>query len=152
MADLKLNISSPAIDPTGPVPKKYTCDGENISPPLRVDDIPEAAKSLTIIVEDPDAPNGTFTHWMVWNLPPRNNIAENELPAESAVGVNDFGKYSYGGPCPPKGEEHRYIFKVYALDSKVDLEPKGATRGGLEILLKEKTIAYGELLALYKRS
>lgn len=151
MAEINLKISSTAFEHNATIPKKYTCEGANINPPLRIDGIPESAKCLAIIVDDPDAPNGTFTHWMAWNLPPRPNIAENDFP-EGSQGRNDFEKQNYMGPCPPPGEEHRYFFKVYALDSRIDLDPSEADKEALEILLEEKRIAYGELVGLFKKS
>lgn len=146
-----LKISSPAFGQNAPIPTKYTCEGENFNPPLRIDEIPENAEYLAIIVDDPDAPDGTFTHWMAWTIPPRPNIQENDFPG-GAQGRNDFGTQNYMGPCPPAGEEHRYFFRVYALDSKVDLDPAEADKEALEVLLEEKRIAYGELVGLFKRS
>lgn len=151
MAEKKLTISSIAFEPNASIPKKYTCEGENINPPLRVDGIPENTKCLAIIVDDPDAPDGTFTHWMAWNVPAGPNIEENKSPG-GAQGHNDFGKQHYMGPCPPSGEEHRYFFKVYALDSLVDLEPASAEKEALEILIEEKRIGYGELIGRYKKA
>lgn len=151
MSEKKLIISSTAFDHNATIPARYTCDGENINPLLRIDEIPETAESLVIIVDDPDAPNGTFTHWMAWNLPPRPNIYAG-TPPEGAEGRNDFGEYNYMGPCPPEGEEHRYFFKVFALDSMVDLDPKEAKREALEAIMERKIIGYGELIGLYKRA
>lgn len=145
-----LSVSSFAFVNNAPIPKLYTCDGENINPPLRIDNIPEKAACLALILEDPDAPNGTFTHWMLWDMPPRPNIEENSVP-DGVVGPNDFGKHHYMGPCPPSGEEHRYFFKVYALDTKVGLHP-ASTKQALKVLLEDKTIGYGELMGTYKRS
>ncbi|CAM3844846.1 YbhB/YbcL family Raf kinase inhibitor-like protein [Pontibacter korlensis] len=145
-----LQVSSFAFDKNAPIPPNYTCDGDNINPPLRIGDIPENAESLVIILEDPDAPKGTFTHWMVWGMPPRPNIEENSEP-DGVTGPNGFGENKYMGPCPPSGEEHRYFFKVHALDSKANLDP-GSTREALEAFLGEKTIAYGELMGTYKKS
>ena len=145
-----LHVSSFAFNKNGPIPKQHTCQGEDINPPLRIDDIPEAAQVLAIILDDPDAPGGTFTHWMVWDMPPRPNIEEGSEP-EGTTGRNDFGEHNYRGPCPPSGEEHRYFFRVYALDSRVDLDP-GSTKEALVNLLNEKTIGYGELMGTYKKS
>lgn len=144
-----LQVSSFSFNNNEPIPKQYTCDGEDINPPLRIDNIPEKAGSLVIMMEDPDAPDGTFTHWMVWDAPPHPNIEENSKP-DGTVGRNDFGKNSYKGPCPPSGEEHRYFYKVYTLDSKVNLNP-GSTREALMVLVDEKTIGYGELMGIYRK-
>jgi Raf kinase inhibitor-like YbhB/YbcL family protein len=152
MAIKDLNASSISFEHNTSIPKQFTCEGENINPHIRIDEIPETAESLAIIVEDPDAPDGTFTHWMAWNIPPRAKIMENSFPEEGAQGRNDFGKLNYMGPCPPEGEEHRYFFKVYALDSKVDLDPAQAEKKALEIMIEEKKIGYGELIGLYKKS
>src|ERR1044072_9586498 len=110
-----LTVTSNAFSQGGQIPKKYTCEGENVNPSLRIGDYPEETKSLVIIVEDPDAPSGLFTHWLVWNITPNEAIAENYIPGIN--GRNSFGKTGYGGPCPPSGS-HRYYFKVYALDKE----------------------------------
>ncbi|PRY11364.1 PBP family phospholipid-binding protein [Pontibacter ummariensis] len=144
-----LEVLSFAFVKNAPIPKPYTCDGDNINPPLRIDNIPEQGESMVIILEDPDAPNGTFTHWMVWDLAPHPNIEENTKP-DGVTGPNDFGKNNYMGPCPPAGEKHRYFFKVYVLDSKVNLAPN-STKEALEVLLQEKTIGYGELMGTYQK-
>ena len=115
-----LIISSPAFENEGIIPSKYTCDGEDINPPLEVDNIPEGTKTLAIIVEDPDAPKGTFDHWIIWNIPPERLIEEDRVPGMR--GKNSAGKTGYYGPCPPSGY-HRYYFKVFALDNSLDLEP-----------------------------
>lgn len=151
MAEVKLKITCTAFDHNAPIPKRFTCDGENINPPLFIDNIPESAESLAIIVEDPDAPNGTFTHWIAWDMSPGPNIYSNKFSG-GPQGKNDFGKKNYMGPCPPQGEEHRYFFKIYALGSKVDLDPEKADNEAVRILLEEKKIAYGELVGTYKRS
>lgn len=151
MAEKDLKISSIAFENNSAIPKKYTCQGEDINPPLRIDEIPESAEYLAIVVDDPDAPGGTFTHWLAWNLPPRRNIEEANFPG-GEQGKNDFGDQKYGGPCPPEGEEHRYFFKVYALDSRIELDPAKADKAALEIMLEEKKIGYGELIGLYKKS
>ena len=101
------------------IPTKYTCDGDDVSPPLKIEEAPEGTKSFALIVDDPDAPVGTWVHWVVWNIPAdTKDIAENTAPGTE--GLNDFGKTPYGGPCPPSGT-HRYFFKLYALDTELDL-------------------------------
>jgi len=138
------------------IPKKYTCDGEDISPPLELVNLSPNAKSIAIIMEDPDAPMGTFTHWIIWNIPPTNKIPEGiprgkeiSEPFKAYQGRNDFGNYGYGGPCPPKGKPHRYIFKVYVLDTMLDL--KDATKEQLLKAMEGHIIQYGELVGLYGR-
>ncbi len=140
----------------GYIPEKFTCDGEDINPPIFVGNIGKEVKSLAIIVDDPDAPAGTFTHWIAWNIPPRGEIPEAipkegivESPLKIVQGVNDFGKVGYGGPCPPRGVHH-YHFKVYALDTTLDLRP-GATRKELERAMEGHVIQWGELVGLYER-
>ena len=142
----------------GEIPRKFTCDGEDINPPIFVGNISPEAKSLVIIVDDPDAPAGTFTHWIAWNIPPRGEIPE-AVPPEKVVenpvymvqGVNDFGRIGYGGPCPPRGHGvHHYHFKVYALDTLLDLDP-GASRKELEKAMEGHVIQWGEVVGLYER-
>ncbi len=142
----------------GWIPRKFTCNGEDIKPPIFVGNISPEAKSLVIIVDDPDAPAGTFTHWISWNIPPRGEIPE-AVPDEGVVdspikmvqGVNDFGRIGYGGPCPPRWHGvHHYHFKVYALNTMLDLEP-GATRKELEKAMEGHVIQWGELVGLYER-
>lgn len=142
-----LEVSSRAFRQYGAIPYKYTCDGEDINPPLDIKNIPVEAKSLTLIVEDPDAPRGTWLHWLVWNIPVTHRIKEDDVPGDQ--GVNDFGKVSYGGPCPPSGA-HRYYFKVYALNSLLDL-PRGLTRTQVEEAMSDHIIAYGETVGIYKK-
>lgn len=122
-----MKITSPSFQENAFIPSKYTCDGENINPPLVISDVSADAKSLALIVDDPDAPVGTFVHWLVWNIPPRvGEIKEGSLPEGSIQGTNDFGKKEYGGPCPPSGT-HRYFFRLYALNQELNL-PEGAKR------------------------
>lgn len=137
------------------IPKKYTCDGSDVSPPLRIENIPENAKSLVIICEDPDAPLGVFTHWILFNAPPENEIPEGiphgriiEEPFHAVQLRNDFGKYGYNGPCPPSGK-HRYFFKVYALDVKIDEGVE--TKKELLEKMKGHVIAEGVLVGVYGR-
>src|SRR5438105_3192169 len=113
-----LTIGSPAFEPNGMIPAKYTCQGENVNPGITIENIPSGTKSLALIVDDPDAPNGVFTHWVVWNIRPVEMLIENTVPGEE--GRNSFGKTRYQGPCPPSGT-HRYFFKVYALDTLLDI-------------------------------
>jgi Raf kinase inhibitor-like YbhB/YbcL family protein len=143
-----LKISSSAFKENEFIPVKYTCDGENVSPPLDIEHIPEEAKSLAIIVDDPDAPVGTWVHWVMWNVPVTHHFKENEV--HGIQGMNDFSNHAYGGPCPPGGT-HRYFFKVYALDNTPDL-PVSSTKYHLEKAMSGHILAFGELVGLYKRN
>ena len=151
----KIEIKSSAFENNGSIPKQYTCDGENFSPPLLWNNIPEGTKSLALILDDPDAPSGTWTHWIIFNMPPASKgLQEGVLPIqdmahETKQGINDFKKIGYGGPCPPSGT-HRYFFKLYALDTKLNLE-SGNTKKQLEATMKEHVISQAELVGKYKR-
>jgi Raf kinase inhibitor-like YbhB/YbcL family protein len=142
-----LVISSPAFENDGDIPPKYTCDGEEINPPLKIANIPGEAKTLALIVEDPDASKGVFDHWLVWNIEPAGNIAEGSVPG--TVGVNSFGNTGYGGPCPPSGS-HRYYFRLFALDSNLNLNA-GADKRALEQTMHPHIIAKGVLMGRYKK-
>lgn len=137
------------------IPSKYTCDGENISPPLKFLQIPPEAKSLVLIVDDPDAPKGTFDHWIVWNLPPNLEEFKEDAPELKHLsplpvqGVNGYGKNYYYGPCPPSGKHH-YHFKLYALNSKLSL-PEGSTKKEVEKAMQGLIIAQAELVGTYQR-
>lgn len=143
-----ISITTPAFQAGGDVAAKFTCNGANVNPELRINGVPSEAKSLVLIVDDPDAPRGLFTHWIVWNIDPKaTDIGENSAPAGGIQGTNDFGKRNYGGPCPPSGT-HRYFFKIYALDTKLDLKPS-ARRAELDAAMRGHTLAQGELMARY---
>ena len=145
----KMKVTSSAFQEGGNIPSKFTCDGADSSPPLQIADVPSAAKSLALIVDDPDAPSGLFTHWMVWNISPQTStVAEGSAP-KGVHGTNDFGKPGYGGPCPPSGT-HRYYFKIFALDGELDL-PSGAKRSQLDAAMKGHVVAQGELMGRYSR-
>jgi len=145
----KMKITSSAFQEGASIPSKFSCDGANTSPPLQIAEVPSGAKSLALIVDDPDAPSGLFTHWAVWNISPQTNtIAEGSAP-KGIHGTNDFGKSSYGGPCPPSGT-HRYYFKIFALDRELDL-PSGAKRSQLDAAMKGHVVAQGELMGRYAR-
>jgi Raf kinase inhibitor-like YbhB/YbcL family protein len=145
-----LQIISPAFKHNEFIPKKYTCDGEDINPPFRIEDIPSKAKSLSFIVDDPDAPAGTWVHWVVWNInPDTREIKENSVPKGAQQGLNDFRKNDYGGPCPPSGT-HRYFFKLYALDTILKLGSK-AKKSDLEEAMKGHILEKAELVGLYRR-
>ena len=118
-----MNITSPAFADNQPIPARYSCKGDNTSPPLAIAGVPAAAKSLALIMHDPDAPSGDYVHWVVWNMPPSTTeIAASSLPAGAEQGPNTSGRNAYMGPCPPSGT-HRYIFELYALSEKLQLAP-----------------------------
>ena len=145
----KLIVKSPAFESNKRIPAKYTCDGDNVNPPLTIEDIPENTKSLVLIIDDPDAAAGTWNHWLVWNIPPASHkIGENTIPGTE--GVSTYGKHAYGGPCPPYGT-HRYFFKVYALDTKLELNPNSQKKD-VEKAMEGHVLAEGELLGLYRRT
>jgi Raf kinase inhibitor-like YbhB/YbcL family protein len=136
----ELSIASPAFSHQGRIPQKHTCDGADVNPPLSIADVPEKARSLALIVDDPDAPAGTWVHWVVWNIGPgTKEIPENSVPQGALQGTNDFRKPGYGGPCPPSGT-HRYFFKLYALDASLSLK-SGATKAELEKAMKGHFLA-----------
>jgi|SRR5665647_472915 len=143
----QLKVSSTAFQSGKIIPIQYTCDGININPPLNIEHIPEEAKCLALIVDDPDAPIGTWVHWLVWNIPVTHRIKENEV--HGTEGTNDFQQHRYAGPCPPSGT-HRYFFKVYALNTLLDL-PANTKKLELEKAMSEHIIAFGELIGLYRR-
>ena len=142
-----LQVFSTVFSHKGHIPSEYTCDGKDINPPIEVNNIPEGTRSLALIMEDPDAPRAVFDHWLLWNISPNEAIAEQSSPGIS--GLNDFGKTGYGGPCPPSGV-HRYFFKVYALDTKLDLIA-GADKTALLEAMEGHIIAEGEIMGLYQR-
>jgi len=144
----KMNITSPVFANNQMMPAKYTCDGDNINPPLQISGIPATAKSLALIVDDPDALQGTFVHWVVWNISPATtSIAEKSVPGDE--GMNGFGKKGFGGACPPSGTHH-YHFKVYALDTQLNLQEK-TTKADLEEAMKGHILSQAELIGLYTR-
>lgn len=146
----KLTVSSPAFADGAAIAAKYTCDSENVNPPLVVANVPVAAKSLALIVDDPDAPGGMWVHWVAWNIPPQTReIREGGLPAGAVQGTNGWRRNHYGGPCPPSGK-HRYFFKFYALDTTLDLQPS-ATKADLERVMQGHILADGQLLGTYEK-
>jgi Raf kinase inhibitor-like YbhB/YbcL family protein len=147
MANDGLVITSPAFPPEGNIPTTYTCDGPNYNPPLQVEGIPAGAHSLALVMDDPDAPDGSFVHWLVWNMEPVSTIAEDSRPG--VEGRNSFGNTVYGGPCPPSGA-HRYYFRVYALDAKLTLAA-GAGKKILEEAMRPHVMAEGVLMGRYSR-
>ena len=152
---MEIEVKSEAFEEGGMIPNKYTCDGEDASPPLSWTGVPEGTEALALICDDPDAPVGTWVHWVIFNIPPDTTGLSENIPPERVLesgarqGRNDFGNIGYGGPCPPRGT-HRYYFKLYALDKKVDLEP-GATKDELLKAMEGHILAEGRLMGRYKR-
>jgi Raf kinase inhibitor-like YbhB/YbcL family protein len=144
---LFVKITSSAFENNETIPEKYTCDGENVNPPLRIVDLPEETQALALIVDDPDAAAGTWTHWMVWNIPPTNEIGENTVPG--VEGKNDFDLPIYGGPCPASGE-HRYFFRVFALNDTLSLD-KNTPKTKVESAIQGKLLDSAVLIGKYKR-
>ncbi|MCR4336367.1 MAG: YbhB/YbcL family Raf kinase inhibitor-like protein [Candidatus Omnitrophica bacterium] len=143
-----MKLKSPQFGNNEMIPKKYTCLGEDINPPLHLEGVPQGTKSFVLIVDDPDAPKGTWVHWVVYDIPVISQIQENSVPGQQ--GANDFGRRNYGGPCPPSGT-HRYFFKVYALDVQLNL-PEGQTKSQIEKAMEGHTIAKDELIGLFTKA
>jgi Raf kinase inhibitor-like YbhB/YbcL family protein len=143
-----LKVFSPAFTDHGPMPVRYSCKGVNVNPPLHIRDLPSETVSMAIIMEDPDAPSGVFDHWVVWNLSPADIIPEKS--DTGILGNNSKNKSGYTGPCPPSGT-HRYAFKVYALDTFLDLRP-GSDKKDLLEAMKDHILAGGELVGIFSRS
>ena len=132
------------------IPSKYTCEGEDINPSLKISGVPKNAKTLVLIMDDPDAPMGTWVHWLVWNMSPQTTeILENSVPDQSSEGTTSWGRSGYGGPCPPSGT-HRYFFKLYALDTELSLPPQ-TDKVGLEKAMTSHILDKTELIGLYKK-
>jgi Raf kinase inhibitor-like YbhB/YbcL family protein len=142
-----MKIMSPDFKNNSAIPSKFTCEGQDISPALLIEDMPEGTKSLALIVDDPDAPMKTWVHWVVYDITPVNRIEEDSIPGKQ--GLNDFGRKDWGGPCPPSGT-HRYYFKIYALDSMLGL-PEGADKRSVEKAMEGHVLGKAELIGLYKR-
>ncbi|KUO86773.1 MAG: phosphatidylethanolamine-binding protein [Thermoproteus sp. JCHS_4] len=152
-----MEISSPAFRRGEAIPRKYTCDGDDASPPLAISGVPPEAKALALLMEDPDAPIGVFTHWILYDVQPSLKELPEAVPRRPEVaglglqGVNDFGRVGYGGPCPPRGHgPHRYFFRLYALSAPLGLGPK-ASRGDFLKALQGKVLAQAEYMGTYKR-
>lgn len=152
-APKSLRVRSEAFADGKPIPAEYTCEGANRSPPLVIEEVPTRAQSLAIVMDDPDAPRGTWLHWAAWNLPPsltRVAAGVNVSDLGGREGRNDAGDAGYGGPCPPAGKPHRYFVKVYALDATLDV-PKGASLKELAQASKGRILAWGETMGTYQR-
>jgi Raf kinase inhibitor-like YbhB/YbcL family protein len=152
----RMELSSSAFTEGGLIPAQYTYDDKNVSPPLKWSGVPTGAKSLALIADDPDAPSGTWVHWVLYDLPPTATELAEDVPKSQYVaagarqGLNDFRHLGYGGPCPPPGKPHRYFFKLYALDAALDLKP-GAAKKDLERAMEKHVVAHAQLMGTYKR-
>jgi Raf kinase inhibitor-like YbhB/YbcL family protein len=154
---MNLTLTSSAFREGETVPKQYTGDGKDISPPLQWENIPQGTKAIALICDDPDAPRGIWVHWVLFNLPGDLRQLSEGIPVDKVLannakqGKNDFGKIGYGGPAPPRGKPHRYFFKLYALDTPLDLQP-GATKDQVVAAMKGHILAEGQLMGRYARS
>ncbi|MBU0906804.1 MAG: YbhB/YbcL family Raf kinase inhibitor-like protein [Nanoarchaeota archaeon] len=145
-----LKLISPGFNNNDRIPQKYTCQGENISPPLEISGIPKRTKSLVLTLEDPDAPLKTWTHWIVYNLPPENiSLAENSLPEEAMQGENSWEESNYGGPCPPSGEHH-YILNLYALDKTLEFS-RTPKKSDIESSMRNHVLDHAQLTGIYSK-
>ena len=142
-----MRISTPEFENNASIPSKFTCRGEGVNPALVIEGIPEAAKSLVLIVEDPDAPRGTFVHWVVYDIPVTSRIEQNSIPG--IQGMNNSGELNFCSPCPPSGTQHRYFFKIYALDSLLGAK-EGLNKAQIENLIYDHILDKTELVGLYK--
>ena len=146
----KLTVTSAAFAEGAAIGARYTCDGEDVSPPLVIGATPAGTRSLALIMDDPDAPGGIWVHWVAWNIPPQTReIPESGMPAGARQGHNDWKRNGYGGPCPPSGT-HRYLFRLYALDTTLTLA-SSATKADLERAMEGHVLAAGQLMGTYKR-
>jgi Raf kinase inhibitor-like YbhB/YbcL family protein len=146
----KMKISSSAFQEGGTIPEKFSKDGQNANPELRIEGVPTEAKSLALIVDDPDAPVGLFTHWLVWNIDPKTTeIAEKNVPKGALQGTNDFPGTGYDGPQPPSGT-HRYYFKIFALDRTLDLK-SGAKRREVDAAMRGHIVGEGQMMGRYSK-
>lgn len=150
-APMTIMVSSSEFGDGETIPERFTCDGEDVSPPLEFADVPADAAELALVVEDPDAPSGTFVHWVIWGIDPElPSLGVGEVPAAVTQGGTDFGGEGYGGPCPPAGNPHRYVFTVFALSEPLDLAA-GASAGELRDAVAGVVVAEGSFMGLYGR-
>ena len=145
-----MELTSSAFVHNDAIPSEFTCDGADVSPPLTISDVPKNAKSLVLIMDDPDAPVGTWDHWVVFNMAPSTKQIAKGTEPEGIAGKNSWGRTGYGGPCPPSGT-HRYFFKLYALDTELNL-PEGSNKRDLEMAMQGHIIEKAELMETYRRT
>ena len=156
VSPMAFQIKSSAFEPGGPIPRKYTCEGPDVSPPLEWQHVPEGTKSLVLICDDPDAPMGTWVHWVIYNIPADKTSLPEAVKTDRIVlgdirqGTNDFRRTGYGGPCPPAGKPHRYFFKLYALDVESSWEP-GLTKAQVLKKMEGHVLGQAELMGTYQR-
>ena len=149
-------LASDAFENNGYIPARYTCKGEDVSPPLSWSDVPKGTKSFVLIMDDPDAPMGTWIHWVAYNIPGGSRSLEENIPQRISFdsgmkqGINSFRRVGYGGPCPPPGPAHRYFFQLYAIDTQLDLLP-GATKGAVLKAIQGHVIDRTQLIGIFKR-
>lgn len=148
-AAMSLSLTSPAFVHQAVIPVDYTCDGEDINPPLEISGVPKGAKSLVLIVDDPDAPAGVWVHWLLWNIPPHVTLIEEDSVPDGIQGTTDFNRALWGGPCPPSGV-HRYFFKLYAIDTLLNLT-SGARKAEVEEAMESHILDEAVLMGKYSR-
>lgn len=154
---MAFSLTSPAFVHEQTIPPRHTCDGEDLSPPLHWTDPPDRTQAFALVMEDPDAPSGTFTHWVLYDVPVRaRNLEEGipkraDLPTQAKQGVNDFGKVGYGGPCPPPGPPHRYYLTVYALARPTNLAAR-ATKAAVLEAIRDHVLAQAQIMGRYQRA
>jgi Raf kinase inhibitor-like YbhB/YbcL family protein len=149
LSAVALSLSSPAFHAGSPIPQRYTCDGRDVSPPLRWSRVPSRARSLAVELEDPDAPGGVFVHWLLWNLSPRTRGIPVQV-GRRTQGRNSFGRIGYSGPCPPQGSTHHYVFTLFAVDRRLTLA-RGASSARLHAALLHHTVSRARLVGTYGR-
>ena len=153
---MKIQITSTAFKHGEPIPGKYSCSGADVSPPLAIQNVPKEAKSLVLILDDPDAPSGSWIHWILYGIPaqttviPEGTAAKATAPVTALLGKNSWGKTEWGGPCPPPGGKHRYYFRLYAVDAELSL-PRGASKPDLMRAIDGHILAQGELMGTFLR-
>ncbi|HEX7128307.1 MAG TPA: YbhB/YbcL family Raf kinase inhibitor-like protein [Thermodesulfobacteriota bacterium] len=154
---MAFSLTSPAFVHDQPIPIRHTCDGEDLSPPLHWTDPPDRTQAFALVVDDPDAPSGTFTHWLLYDIPVGARELEEGIPNDEALptqakqGLNDFGNVGYGGPCPPPGPAHRYYFTLYALSRPANLAPR-ATKGTVLDAIRDHVLAQAQIMGRYQRA
>lgn len=148
--NIAMKLTSSEFEHNKPIPSKYSCDGNDVNPPLQISEVPEEAESLALIMDDPDAPAGTWDHWLLWNIDPKTTeISADSVPTSAVQGQNSWGRSDYGGPCPPTGA-HRYVFKLYALDTTLKLGSH-ANKAELQTAMKDHILDQAELIGMYSR-